>query len=142
MATLTGLLAVIAAIIAALPALRILELQEDALRPRPTHYFDLTSRYGLLQLRIKNLGAGVAYDVVLDWKEHPVDHKGNQVYSAWTEYRFFFRRKARRLPDWLDRACQGTFFDLGSKASACARTLQAGGFVRDLSVASTQTRNS
>src|SRR5271168_1325950 len=65
--TLTGLLAVIAAVIAALPALRILEIQEDALRPRPTPYFDLTSRCDLLQLRVKNLGGGVAYDVRLHW---------------------------------------------------------------------------
>jgi hypothetical protein len=80
-ATLTGLLAVIAAVIAALPALRVLEIQEDALRPRPTPYFDLTSRYDLLQLRVKNLGGGVAYDVQLHWNAHPVDHKGNEVTS-------------------------------------------------------------
>jgi hypothetical protein len=79
--TLAGLLAVIAAVIAVLPALRVLEIQEDALRPRPTPYFDLTSRYDLLQLRVKNLGAGVAYDVQLTWKTHPVDHEGNEVRS-------------------------------------------------------------
>lgn len=80
-ATLTGLLAVIAAAIGALPALRILEIQEDALRPRPTPAFDLTSRYGLLQLRVRNLGGGVAYDVQLKWKAHPTDHKGNEITS-------------------------------------------------------------
>lgn len=80
-ATLTGLLAVIAAVVAILPALRVLDIQEDAMRPRPTPYFDLTSRYGLLQLRVKNLGGGVAYDVHLKWKTHPVDHKGEQVTS-------------------------------------------------------------
>jgi hypothetical protein len=80
-ATLTGLMAVIAAVVAVLPAIRILEIQEDLLRPRPTPYFDLTSRYGLLQLRVKNLGGGVAYDVKLKWKAHPVDHKGNKVTS-------------------------------------------------------------
>jgi len=80
--TLTGLLAVIAAVVGALPALRVLEIQEDALRPRPTPYFDLTSRYNLLQLRVKNLGGGVAYDVQLHWKMHPVDHKGNNVTSV------------------------------------------------------------
>jgi hypothetical protein len=80
-ATLTGLLAVIAAVIAALPAIRVLEIQEDALRPRPTPYFDLTSRYSLLQLRVKNLGGGVAYDVELRWKTHPVDYQGDEVTS-------------------------------------------------------------
>lgn len=72
---------VIAAIIAAIPALRVLEIQEDALRPRPTPYFDLASRYGLLQLRVKNLGAGVAYDVHIKWKVHPRDHQGNEITS-------------------------------------------------------------
>ena len=80
-APVTGLLAVIAAVIAALPALRVLEIQEDSLRPRPTPYFDLTSRHHLLQLRVKNLGGGVAYDVHLHWKAHPVDHKGEKVKS-------------------------------------------------------------
>jgi hypothetical protein len=80
-AILTGLLAVIAAVIAAWPALRVLEIQEDALRPRPTPSFDLTSRHHLLQLRVKNLGGGVAYDVQLKWKAHPVDHKGDEITS-------------------------------------------------------------
>lgn len=80
-ATLAALLAVIAAVIAVLPALRVLEIQEDALRPRPTPYFDLTSRYNLLQLRVKNLGAGVAYDIKLKWKTRPIDHKGDEVQS-------------------------------------------------------------
>ena len=79
--TMAALLAVIAAVIAILPALRVLEIQEDALRPRPTPYFDLTSRYDLLQLRVKNLGAGVAYDVRLTWKKPPVDHKGDEIRS-------------------------------------------------------------
>jgi len=79
--TLAALLAVTAAVIAVFPALRVLELQEDSLRPLPTPYFDLTSRYDLLQLRVKNFGAGVAYDVLLKWKTHPVDHNGNEVQS-------------------------------------------------------------
>jgi hypothetical protein len=79
--TLAALLAVTAAVIAVFPALRVLQIQEDSLRPRPTPYFDLTSRYDLLQLRVKNLGEGVAYDVQLKWKKRPVDHKGNEVQS-------------------------------------------------------------
>lgn len=77
--TLAALLAVTAAVIAVFPALRVLELQEASLRPLPTPYFDLTSRYNLLQLRVKNFGAGVAYDVQLKWKNRPVDRKGNEV---------------------------------------------------------------
>ena len=63
-ATLTAVLAVIAAVISAWPALRVLEIQEDSLRPRPTPYFDLTSRYGLLLLRVKNLGNYILYSLL------------------------------------------------------------------------------
>jgi hypothetical protein len=35
----------------------------------------------MLQLRVKNFGVGVAYDVQLKWKTHPVDHEGNEVQS-------------------------------------------------------------
>lgn len=80
-AILASLLAVIAAAIAVLPALRVLEIQEDAVRPRPVPHFDLSSRYHLLQLRVKNFGGGVAYDVHLKWKKHPVDHKGKEITS-------------------------------------------------------------
>jgi hypothetical protein len=80
-ATLTGILAVIAALIAVVPAVRILQIQEDALRPRPTPYFDLTSRYGLMQLRVKNLGGGVAYNVRLNWKARPIDQHGKEISS-------------------------------------------------------------
>ena len=78
-ATLTGLLAVIAAVISAWPAIRVLEIQEDSSRPRPTPYFDMTSRYGLLLLRVKNIGMSVAYDVRLIWDAHPCDEEGEEV---------------------------------------------------------------
>jgi len=78
-AAITGLLAVITAIIAAFPALRVVELQEDSLRPRPTPYFDVSSRYSLLQLRVKNIGPSVAYDMRLRWKSRPSDHMGNAI---------------------------------------------------------------
>lgn len=71
----------LAALLAILPTLRVLEIQEDALRPRPTPYFDLTSRYDLLQLRVKNLGAGVAYDIRLTWKKHLINYKGEELRS-------------------------------------------------------------
>ena len=92
-ATLAGLLAVVAAAIAVLPALRVLEIQEDVLRPRPIPHFDLSSRYHLLQLRVKNFGGGVAYDVRLKWKEHPADHKGEEV-TSWITYPSFCLRTA------------------------------------------------
>jgi len=79
--TLAAVLAVIAAVIAVLPALRVLEIQEASQRPCPIPYFDLTSRYNLLQLRVKNFGPSAAYDVQLNWKTHPVDHEGNEIQS-------------------------------------------------------------
>jgi hypothetical protein len=42
-------------------------------------YFDLSSRYQLLQLRVKNIGPSVAYDVRLKWKDHPLDYKGEEI---------------------------------------------------------------
>jgi hypothetical protein len=33
----------------------------------------------LLLLRVKNLGAGVAYDVRLTWKKHPQNEEGEEV---------------------------------------------------------------
>lgn len=78
-ATLTAVLAVIAAVISAWPSLRVLEIQEDATRPCPMPYFDITSRYGLLLLRVKNIGAGVAYDVTLTWNNHPQNEEGDDV---------------------------------------------------------------
>jgi hypothetical protein len=78
-ATLTAVLAVIAAVISAWPSLRVLEIQEDATRPCPMPYFDITSRYGLLILRVKNIGAGVAYDVMLNWDNHPQNGEGEDV---------------------------------------------------------------
>jgi hypothetical protein len=78
---LTGVLAVVAAAIGVIPALRVLEIQEDAMRPRPTPYFDVISRYDFVQLRVKNLGGGVAYAVQLKWNNRPISDKGEQITS-------------------------------------------------------------
>ena len=78
-ATLTAVLALIAAVVAAWPSLRVLEIQENATRPYPAPYFDVDSRYELLQLRVKNIGAGVAFDVRLSWDRHPKNAEGEEV---------------------------------------------------------------
>lgn len=78
-AVLTGGLAVVAAVIAIWPSLRVPELQEDATRPCPIPYFDIKSRFGLLLLQVKNFGVGVAYDVRLKWKNQPLDEKDKEV---------------------------------------------------------------
>jgi hypothetical protein len=76
---LPGILAVVAAIVAAWPTVKMFEMQRDALRPSPTPYFDITSRYGLLLLRVKNLGVSVAYDVTIKWDQHPKNEEGENV---------------------------------------------------------------
>lgn len=78
-AVLTGVLAVIASVISAYPAIRLLEVQEDANRPFPTVYFDVNSRVGLLLLRIHNIGASIAYDVNIAWELHPRNEEGERV---------------------------------------------------------------
>jgi hypothetical protein len=76
---LPGILAVVAATVAAWPTVRMLEMQRDALRPSPTPFFDISSRFGLLLLRVKNVGAAVAYDVTLTWDYHPKTEEGDEV---------------------------------------------------------------
>ena len=75
----TGSLAVLAAVIAVWPSLRIMELQEDSLRPYPVPSIDSRSRYQLTQLKVTNLGAGVAYAVAIEWDSHPSDEQGSEV---------------------------------------------------------------
>lgn len=58
---------------------RQLELQENAARPYVQVFFDRKSRVGLVLLRAMNHGAGVAYDVHLDWDKHPQDAIGAEV---------------------------------------------------------------
>jgi len=39
----------------------------------------VSSRYNLLQLRVKNIGPNVAYEIRLKWKIHPLDHHGDEI---------------------------------------------------------------
>ena len=79
LATLAATLAVIAAVISAWPSLKVLELQEDATRPNPVLYFDVSSRYLLMLLKMKNCGAAVAYDIVVNWEMHPTNDQNEEV---------------------------------------------------------------
>lgn len=76
---LPGMLAVVAAIVAAWPSVRMLDMQRDALRPSPTPYLDTTSRNQLLLLRVKNLGSSAAYDVKIKWDQQPRNQDGEEV---------------------------------------------------------------
>lgn len=78
-AVLAGVLAVITSLVSAWTSQRVLEIQEDATRPHPVPFFDVSSRYDLMLLRLKNCGAGVAYDINLEWDSLPVNEDGEPV---------------------------------------------------------------
>lgn len=63
-----GSAAVIAAAISALVAFRSAELTEERLKPYPYPFIDTSSRYGLAQLRIRNVGGSAAHEVYLEWQ--------------------------------------------------------------------------
>lgn len=71
--------AVITAVISAWTSQRSLEQQEDQLRPYPYPTIDVTSRPGLVQLRLKNFGATAAHNVRVEWDRVPEDTDGNQI---------------------------------------------------------------
>lgn len=66
-ATIAAGLAVIAALVSAWTSQRLVEMQEDALRPDIEPSFDARSRYGLTQFRVANRGKLPAFDVSLNW---------------------------------------------------------------------------
>lgn len=80
-AVVAAALAVIAAVMSAWSAIKNVELQENALLPYPHPYIDASSRYQLLQLRIKNFGGSAAHSISLQWDRPLQNHQGNQVGS-------------------------------------------------------------
>jgi len=79
LAVVAAALAVIAAVMSAWSSTKSIELQEDALLPYPYPYIDASSRYQLLQLRIKNFGGSAAHCILLQWDKPLHNHQGNQV---------------------------------------------------------------
>lgn len=78
-AAVAAALAVITSIISAWPAQRVLELQQDAQQPYPYPSIDLTSRYGLIQLRVTNYGGSAAHDICLHWHQPLLNSQGEEV---------------------------------------------------------------
>jgi hypothetical protein len=77
---LAAVLAVIAALVSAWTGQRLVELQEDALKPNIQLTFDARSRYQTIQLRLANRGQSPAHDVKVEWSSGPPsDGKGNLV---------------------------------------------------------------
>ncbi len=79
LATMAATLAVITSIISAWGALRVVELEEDKLRPYPILHFDTKSRYGLMLLRVYNSGNGVAHDIHIQWDKPLINSEGKEI---------------------------------------------------------------
>jgi hypothetical protein len=75
-AAVAAALAVITSVIASWGAQRVLELQQDSQRPYPYPSIDVTSRYMLMQLVVKNLGGTAAYDIRLKWGKPVLNAEG------------------------------------------------------------------
>lgn len=78
-AVFAGALAVLTSVISAWTGQRSLELEQDAREPYPYPTIDTESRYGLVQLRVRNMGGSAAHEIDLDWDEPVVDSEGNKV---------------------------------------------------------------
>jgi len=78
-AVIAASLAVVAAVIAAWTGQRAIEIQEDAQQPFPYPTIDATSRYSLLQLRLKNTGGTPAHNIRLVWDKPLLNSKGEAV---------------------------------------------------------------
>ena len=78
-ATIAAALSVIASLASSWSAQRVLELQEDQQKPFPYPSFDMISRFDLPQLRVTNLGGGVARNINLKWQSPLLNSKGEQV---------------------------------------------------------------
>jgi hypothetical protein len=74
-----GSLAVMTAIISAWNTERMVEKQEEALKPYPYPFIDDSSRYGLTQLVVKNFGGSTAHNIKLIWDTPLLNHKGEEV---------------------------------------------------------------
>jgi hypothetical protein len=77
---LAAVLAVIAAVVSAWTGQRVVELQEDALKPNILLTFDAQSRYQVVQLCLANRGQSPAHDIKVEWtRDPPTDRNGHLV---------------------------------------------------------------
>jgi hypothetical protein len=76
---LAAALAVITAVIAAWGAQKVIEREDDARRPLPDLTVDVSSRYALAQLVLRNFGGTPAFDVRIHWDAPLLDSDGNMV---------------------------------------------------------------
>lgn len=85
-AVIAAVLAVITAAFSSWSAQKSLELQEDALKAYPYPFIDIKSRYGLMQLRVKNFGGSVAHDIRIRWDDKPLmNSRGEEIHFTKVE---------------------------------------------------------
>ncbi len=72
-------LAVITSVISSWAAQRVLEIQQDVQKPYPFPSVDITSRYGLVQLCVRNYGGSAAYEISIKWDKPLLNSKGELV---------------------------------------------------------------
>ena len=65
--------------IAAWGAQKVIEREDDARRPLPDLTVDVSSRYALAQLVLRNVGGTPAFDVRIHWDTPLLNSKGNTV---------------------------------------------------------------
>lgn len=78
-ATLAASLAVVTSMVSAWGAQRVVELEEQKLEPYPYPQFDATSRYGLMLLKIANLGGSAAFNIKLVWDKPLKNSRGEEI---------------------------------------------------------------
>lgn len=78
-ASLAASLAVVTSMVSAWGAQRVVELEEQKLEPYPYPQFDATSRYGLMLLKITNLGGTAAHNIKLVWDKPLKNSRGEQI---------------------------------------------------------------
>ena len=66
-AAIAAALAVITSVVSTWSAQRLLEIQQDSVLPDPIPSIDVSSRYGLMQLRVTNFGGSPAYKTRISW---------------------------------------------------------------------------
>lgn len=72
-------LAVMTSVVSSWAAQTVLELQQDAQKPYPFPSADITSRYGLVQLCVRNYGGSAAYEISIKWDKPLLNCKGEPV---------------------------------------------------------------
>lgn len=78
-AVVAAALAVVTSIISSWIAQRGFELELDSEKPYPYPIIDITSRFGIMQLKVKNFGGSVARNISIRWDKPLVNSKEEPI---------------------------------------------------------------